>query len=177
MSLRGVLAHVVVYCRTLLSCHCLLGIALDHTNIPSSDLNLAVMILGDTGFHSMQAFMALCVAIIVTPCVCVRACVRACVRVCAWSSSSSIMCSPVPSGLGSGPSGLAETQQLDVVFLHFMCHLSRLPSLVHGPHIPAAYSGVSFGGKKMIYWRSDFPRVFIRSRHVALQGGIIVMWL
>ena len=75
---------------------------------------------------------------------------------------------------GSVPSGLAEAQHLDVVFLHFMCHLSHLPSLVHGPDIPDAYSGVSFGGKQMIYWRSDFPMAFIRSRHVALQGGIIL---
>ena len=67
-----------------------------------------------------------------------------------------------------------ETQHLDVVFLHFMCHVSRLPRLVYGPDIPAAYSGVSFGGKQMIYRRSDFPRAFIRSRHVALQGGVIL---
>ena len=75
---------------------------------------------------------------------------------------------------GSVPSVLAEAQHLDVVFLHLMCHLSRLPSLVHDLDIPGAHSGVSFGGKQMIYRRSDFQRIFIRSCHVALQGGIIL---
>ena len=69
---------------------------------------------------------------------------------------------------GSVPSGLAETQHMDVVFLNFMCHL------LHGPDIPDAYSGASFGGRQMIYQWSDFPRTFIRSYHVALQGGIIL---
>ena len=80
------------------------------------------------------------------------------------------MCSPVASLVCPAPFHLILLRPSTCL----MCPFSCLLCLVHGPHIPGAYSGVSFGSKQIIYRRSDFTRAFIRSRHVALQGGIIL---